>query len=133
MNDPYINGEVAVNRLLKEYQEHGKLIVAVDFDGTINDFHNEGYEFPRVRDVLHRCKLHNFTIVVFTANKDHKAIYDRCDELDIEIDGININVLPQFDGAGKIYYNILLDDRAGLGEATYILERVLDKIEGLRL
>ena len=133
MNDPYTDDFNVLKRIVKEYQEHGKLIVAVDFDGTINDFHNEGYKFPRVREVLHKCNIHNFTVIAFTANKDHETVYKGFNDLAIKIDGINMNVLPQFEGSGKIYYNILLDDRAGLSSSLYVLEMFFDIIEGIRL
>ncbi len=117
-------------RLLKEYKEHGNLIVAVDFDNTIYDYHGIGLEFFDVVSILKVCNSMDFPVVIFTANQDHKLVHDYCEEIGVEIAGINVNVLPGF-GKGKIYYNVLLDDRAGLKSAFDSLEYVLDYIENM--
>lgn len=55
-------------------------------------------------------------------------IQEYCKEIGIKIEGININYLPQFKNSGKIYYNILLDDRAGLETSYNILHKLLNYI-----
>ena len=49
----------------------------------------------------------------------------------IVLDSINKNPIPMpYGNHGKIYYNILLDDRAGLGQAYDTLTELLKMIEG---
>jgi len=126
--DKFLNRTECVARLLDDYEKHGNLIVAVDFDNTIYDFHKEGIEFNDVVQLVKQCNKLNFSVVIFTANTDHKLIEKHCKSLDIEIKGINKNVLDGFTG-GKIYYNILLDDRAGLATAFYTLKNTISLIK----
>jgi len=114
---------------MSEYKQYGNLIVALDFDGTINDYHNEGLEFEKVIDLIKACNQLDFQIVIFTANPDTEYIEKKCSDLGIEICGINKNLVPMFDKSPKIYYNILLDDRAGLESAYYILADVVITIK----
>lgn len=130
--DKYLIHHNCVARLMSEYKQYGNLIVALDFDGTINDYHNEGLEFERVITLIKACNELNFQIVIFTANSDTEYIEKKCSDLGIEICGINKNLVPMFDKSKKIYYNILLDDRAGLESAYYALaDTVITIKEGL--
>ena len=129
--DFYLEEENCFNRLWDEYIKYGTLIVALDYDGTINDFHNEGMEFNDVISLIKKCNGLNFKIVIYTANNKYNEIEDRCKELEIKIEGINKQLLPMFEGRGKIYYNILLDDRAGLRTSYNILKKVVDNINDI--
>lgn len=135
-SDPYLEIDFCVDRLVTEWQKHGKLIIALDFDNTIYDYHNLGFTFPKLINLVKRCKKEfNFYIVIFTAcaPDSFKDITKKCLDLDIEIDSINKNpVKLPFGHHGKIYYNILLDDRAGLGSAFEILWKTLEKINAIR-
>ncbi len=132
MSDPYLKEKNAVERLLKEYRKHPRLIVAVDFDDTVFDYHGGGDNHERVLQLLRECKKHNFYIVVWTASDP-----SRFDEMKlflsdrgIKIDSINENPIPlPFGNHKKIYYNILLDDRAGLRSAVDTLETLLFLID----
>lgn len=127
--DKYLNEENCYQRLKEEYEKYGKLIVAVDHDNTVYDFHQKGLEFNDVIELVKDCNKLNFDVVVFTANKNHESIKWYWYSKGIKFKGININVLPQFEGSGKIFYSILLDDRAGLGESYRILKRLTDEIK----
>lgn len=133
MNDPFLHTDFAVNRLFEQYKRTPRLIVACDFDETLYDFHNKGYKFPHVIQLLKRCNYHNFYIVIFTSSlkSRHEFIRYHCEQIGIKIDGINENVVetPFGQDGAKIFYNIFLDDRAGLGQACEILEKTLDLIE----
>ena len=126
--DFYLSEQNCFNRLFNEYKKYKALIVAVDYDGTINDFHNEGLEFFNVIDLLKKCNDLNFKIVIYTANNKYDEINSKCKSLGITIEGINKQLLPQFKDRGKIYYNILLDDRAGLYSSYKILKKLVDLI-----
>jgi len=131
VRDPYADRHIAFNRLYKEYQTHKKLIVAIDFDDTVFDFHKEGHTYDRVFDVLFECQNLGFYIVLFTGTPKEKwpEQIKYLDQFGIHVDSVNTNPLPlPFGNDGKIYYNILLDDRAGLGESLSILELVITEI-----
>ena len=130
--DPFTFYSNAIDRLYSEWKKHPKLIVACDFDDTLYDFHQKGDTHNKVIDLLKRCKEHDFYVVMFTASKPERfdMIREYMDSKGIQIDGFNENPIPlPFGNHGKIYFNILLDDRAGLGEAVTILDTVLNLID----
>jgi len=129
--DTFFDIKTCIDRLYCEWKKHPKLIIAVDFDDTVFDFHNRNQVHDNVINLLHECKKEGFYIVVFTASKPERYdfIKDYMEMKGIEIDGINKNVIElPYGNNGKIYYNILLDDRAGLFQAVTILTSVLFKI-----
>ncbi len=127
--DKYLNKEICYNRLLKEYSEHKSLVVAVDFDGTIYDFHNEGITFEDIINLLNDLKEIGCYIIIFTANDNHGLITDYCITMKIPFDSINEN--PPFfkSKSRKIYYNVLLDDRAGMNEVYNQLTNLIKQIK----
>lgn len=133
MNDPYFDTEFCVDRLYKEYSAHKKLIVALDFDDTIFDFHNKGYQYSQVIDLILECQRdYGFYVVIFTGTPPEKwtNIYNHCEKLGIKTGEINKNAIPlPFGNGGKIYYNILLDDRSGLQQSFEILRKTVDRIK----
>lgn len=131
--DPYFNTKLCVNRLYEVYKKHGSIIIACDFDETIFPFHSPDDKFHGVIEVLQQCSELDWDIVIFTSglNERHDFMRQYCNESGINIRGININTRPEInfgrDGA-KIYYNILLDDKAGLGQSTQILKEVVERV-----
>jgi hydroxymethylpyrimidine pyrophosphatase-like HAD family hydrolase len=121
----------ATLRLIKEWEQHGKLIVAYDFDGTVHDYHKEGNKYDQVIELLRECKKLGCYLIVFSTSEPerHDFIKNYLDRWDIPYDAVNENMpgLP-FKG-GKIYYNILLDDRAGLESAYYSLKQASSYIK----
>lgn len=116
--DPYMNSNNVVRRLLKEWDEHGTLFVAFDFDNTVFDYHNKGFTFPRVENLLRNCKLLGMKLVLFTAKETKEQIGEcvkYCEERGYMPDFVNESPVMN---TKKPYYNILLDDRAGLFEAV---------------
>lgn len=133
MKNPYTDTDFCVDRLYSEYKKHPKLIIAVDHDDSVFDFHNKGYDYSETISAVKRCRDLGFYIVVFTGTAKEKwhEIFNYWDNvIGIKIEFINRNpiTLP-FGNDGKIYYNILLDDRAGLGQSLEILNKLLDKID----
>lgn len=128
--DFYLDNQNAVNRLVKEWKEHGKIIIAYDFDNTVYDYHKEGHSYEQVISLLQECKEFGAYCVVFTAKADEEfpEMIQYLDENQIPYDAINDNVpVVSFNGR-KIYYNILLDDRAGLKASYDILKETLHKV-----
>jgi len=128
--DYYLNTQNTKNRLKKELKEHGKLILAVDFDSTIYDYHNNGHSFNNVIDLLRRWRQYSY-IVIFSASPPsrYKQMQDYMYENNIPFDKINENVVDGVPKGAKIYYNALLDDRAGLREVYDILVDLIEEIE----
>jgi hydroxymethylpyrimidine pyrophosphatase-like HAD family hydrolase len=104
----------------------------VDFDDTVFDFHNKGYQYPQVISLVKECFDLGFYICIFTGSPPEKydSITNYMENLGIKISSINKNPFPMpFGNNGKIYYNILLDDRTGLAQSYEILRNVVDKIK----
>jgi hypothetical protein len=111
--------------------KYNGLIVAFDFDNTIYDTHDNGYDLSEVIKLLKKCsKIKGFTMILFTVEYEQEKIDKKkryCEELGIRVDYINES--PIYTEAKKPYYNILLDDRAGLLEAFDNLSFVVDCIK----
>lgn len=132
MTDPYFDRENCIKRLSAEYAKHGQLIVALDFDDTIFDFHKKGSTHEAVIGLINECQDLGFHIVIFTASPKERYdfIREHCATVGIKPKAINENALPElkYGQNGKIYFNILLDDRAGLWEAYMTLRAVVNAI-----
>lgn len=133
MQDPYLSSKTNIERLWGEYLLHKKLVIAFDYDNTIFDYHSKGFTFPKVLDLLRRSREAGFYLLLFTAapTSDYTKILNHLsNDLSLVPESINKNVVKMPIGNdGKPFYNILLDDRAGLGQACEVLEAVLDKID----
>jgi hydroxymethylpyrimidine pyrophosphatase-like HAD family hydrolase len=128
---PYVNQNVCIKRLREWYLRNGTLIVAFDFDNTVYDFHNKGHDYGEVIELLRKAKQANCFLIVFTGNQDEDFVRSFLKENDIPFDSINEHApfLPEKDKrARKIYYNVLLDDAAGLKSACEYLEAFLNSI-----
>lgn len=130
-----MNADEQLKRLIRIHQEHGGLTVAVDFDNTLFDYHYEKekhlrveYDFSEVYQLLRRLKTAGCRIIIWTANEDDAFIRQFLSERSIPFDAINEN--PPFfkSKSAKIYYNVLLDDAAGLRETYLLLCRFLDSL-----
>ena len=121
---PYANVDACAQRLFNNYKEHGKLIIAFDFDNTIFDYHNTGGDFSEVISLLQKCNMYNFTMVLFTSNEGERLEFCKkfCAKHNIRIDYVNESpIMP----TRKPFYSLLLDDRAGLGCAIMILDKLI--------
>jgi len=129
--DFYLNDENVINRLTEEWSKYGKLIIAYDYDNTVHDYHKLGYVFENVISLLKRTKLIGANFIVFTCCNENK--YDDIKKYlsinNIPFDKINENIDDIDFGGRKVYYNILLDDRAGLSSAYNCLLKVVEMIE----
>lgn len=132
--NPYMSTDHAVERLAREWHEHKELIIAYDFDNTVFDYHRDGEDYVSWTQVLHDAKEEGAYLIVFTAADESRYPHIRefLEENDIPYDSIN-EPKPGLNFTGrKLYYNILLDDRAGLGQAVDILQRtIIGRIGGI--
>jgi hypothetical protein len=127
--DYYLNDENVINRLVEEWNKYGKIIIAYDYDDTVFDFWNKGREYTDVITLLQRCQKVGAYFIVFTANDDIEGIKNYLTENKIPYDKINENMVFIKFTSRKIYYNILLDDRAGLSSAYNCLLKTINIIE----
>ena len=134
MNDRFLSSDENYKRLKSEYFKYsGKIIVAFDFDNTVYDFHNIGDKFPKMVQLLQDCRELGMYLIVFSASeqKRYVEISSYLNENNIPFDAINDNApfAPFQNREGKIYYNILLDDRAGLREAYNLLSQLIYEVK----
>ena len=134
---PYFN-EGAIEKLYADYCKYGTLYIAFDFDNTIWDFHTyeNNYEdnpkavFWDIVNLLKKCKEYGMKLILWTScptQWDELKKYNLCKTWGIDPDYLNCS--PLSPGATKPHFSLLLDDKAGLESATYILEEVLKRIE----
>lgn len=129
--DYFLNKHNVLDRLEREYFKHKKIIIAYDFDDTVYDFHNKGRSYDNVIALLKSFKNYAY-FIVYTASEESRypAIKKYLIDNDIPFDTINENIpslnIPK---GKKLYYNILLDDRAGLESAYNTLQSLLNTIE----
>ena len=130
MGDPYLEGLRVYDRLRREYDQYGKLIIAFDFDDTVFDTHNNGWKYYDVIKLLRRWKDHAYFICWSASLPErYEFMYKHFAEYGIPCDAINTNA-PWISNRGpKIYANAYLDDRAGLPTIYSALERLICEIE----
>ena len=126
-SDRYLSTSESVKRLVNDYKTHGNLFVAFDFDNTVFDYHQVGDIFPKIEELLVRLHKLGINLILFTGNEGEKldTIVKYCADRGYAPDFINENPIMK---TRKPYYNILLDDRAGLGEAYQILLLTLNSV-----
>lgn len=129
--DPFMDEDRVLCRLRDEFKRYGKIIIAYDYDYTINNNQGEPYEYPALIQLLKDWRAYAHFICYSASPKNRfPTMRARLVELDVPLDFINENIpgvqVPQ---RAKIYYSILLDDRAGLGECVRILRRLLNEIK----
>jgi len=136
-NHPFFN-KGAIEKLYTDYQKYGSLYIAFDFDNTIWDFkkYENNYEdnhdavFWDIVNLLKKAKSHGMKLILWTScptKQDEIKKNDLCKIWGIEPDYLNWS--PLSPGAIKPHFNHLLDDRAGLESAVYVLEEVIKLIE----
>ena len=89
-------------------KEYNEVVLIIKEDGTIDDY------------TLYTLGLKN--------QQELKEKYDYCKSLGIQIDFINDSPFLAELGGNKKFFNVLLDDRAGLESAYNNLKYVLDNI-----
>lgn len=119
-----------IERLKREYETYGNLVIGFDFDNTIFDCHGTGGNYSNVLNLLRRCKALGFILCLYTAELrpewlEWKIKY--CEHYGIKPHHINSS--PLLMGTEKPFFSILLDDRAGLESAYYTLKTVVDYAE----
>ena len=127
------NMERYIKRLVREWKEHKKIVLACDFDDSLSPWKFDDFDYNEVFKLIKEAKELGAYIVIFTACKEERYDYIRkyCKETGgFEIDGINENIIElPYGNQRKIYYNHLLDDRAGLMQALAILSIAMWRVK----
>ena len=120
-----------LERLVHEWEQHGKIIIGVDYDSTISPYHT----IDNVEDINRCIRLLKdaqlvgcYTIIHTACNEDrHEEIYNYCKKIGIHVDTINETPIGLEYGkkGSKPYCNLFLDDRAGFREAMTLLEEAI--------
>ena len=125
----------AVERLEKEYEEHGNLIIAFDFDNTIYDYHNAGLDMECTISALKKAYELGLELFCFTANKDHElvsSVVEKTLGIPVSKQRINSSSLDHLFVGRKPFYSLLLDDRAGLDSSLRTLNQLIFFIMSLQ-
>jgi hydroxymethylpyrimidine pyrophosphatase-like HAD family hydrolase len=125
IKDPFLNDNLAVEKLVNQWLKSGILIIAYDFDDTIYDYTEQKYTYPKVISLLQECAEIGAFFIVYTARNtsDEPFIKDYLIKNNIPFDTFGESPeFIRFNGK-KVYYNILLDDKAGLSASYKILKK----------
>lgn len=113
-----------LERLIEQYKKQDKLIIAYDFDDTVKPMYC--YDCSDVQSTIRKLKQQlNAYFIVFTANSDIEGVKKYLAEYALPYDSINENAPFVPYKEGKVFYNVLLDDKAGLGEVVNTLEQLV--------
>lgn len=131
--DKYLNPFSSFERLRDEYKKYGSLIVAVDFDDTLYDFHNTGGSYEQVRQLVRDLKEINCFIIIWTGNQNIEFVTNFLNENNIPFDSINDEApisKKLLDGKfpRKVYANVYVDDRAGLEQVYNDLTELVNQV-----
>lgn len=130
MTDRYLNDQQCIDRLLNEWQRYGNLVIAVDFDNTLYDYHSRGDKYDNVIALIRKVHKMGCRVVVFTCCDETRFsfIEKYMRDNDIPFDAINEDAAFIEYRGRKIYFNWLLDDRSGLSAAYHILNEVCERV-----
>lgn len=122
--------EKQITKLVSTWNKHKILRIAVDFDSTIFPWDDtEASTCTYVIYMLKKASELGAHITLFTCRDGYlleKAL-NHCKQFDLHFNDINPTKPFQPHFSSKPYYNILLDDKAGLGESIYILSSAIEK------
>lgn len=128
--DTFFNDEPLVEKLKVHYRKNGKIIIAYDYDDTVAPT----YMSKSCDDVVSLLKeLRPYAVYIcFTSNEYPERVKEYLKNNDIPCDAFNENIdfmMHKYGHMRKVYFNILLDDKAGLGQAYRILKTFLDWVK----
>ena len=127
-----------VDRLVKEWLKHEKLIIACDIDDTLLPFNQESKNIcEQTIALLTDCQEEGIVLILNTARQKvlHPKSVIQIEHLGLEVTAINetpeeLN-LP-YGKDGKVYANIFLDDRSCLPGSLITLRKSLEIVKEIR-
>jgi len=127
--DEFLIPNANFKRLYEEFKKYGSLSIGVDFDNTIYDYHQKGYTYSSVIQLILRAAKLGMKIHIFTAQRDQELVKKFCQDRGILIEGINTDGIKLEWECRKPFYSLLLDDRAGLISAYEDLLKLVETLE----
>lgn len=126
-----------LEKLKDTYLEHKSIVLGIDFDDTIFPLSDDEYIIDRCRRVRKAIRdfngvdptIINSINVLYTNSDSQSLVYKKFitqNVFKIRVDYINES--PILSGNGKPFFNLLLDDKAGLEES---LQRLIKLTESL--
>lgn len=127
----YLSDWTLYYRIRDAYKEHNSLIVAYDIDDTVRPYRASEESCRKVRELLKEVERYvpNIDFIVFSANLNLDNVAEFLVEENLPWNYINENselVPGAYFNQDKIYYHILLDDKAGLSESYRCLKRFVE-------
>lgn len=116
--------EANYKRMCEEYHKYGTLYIAFDFDNTIRDYKTKE-PITDVIELLRDLGKAGMKLILYTCEDNIVEKFNFCIKQKIPVLYINAN--PDINFGGKVYYNVLLDDRAGFAEVRNNLEKFLNE------
>ena len=120
----YIDQDLVLERLKREWHQQNKLIIAFDFDNTIYDPHNKGLDLESTILAIKMAHRLGNEVYCFTSNTNHELVRKHSEEVLGFVPAINESSLDVTFLSRKPVYNLLLDDRAGLCTALRTLHQL---------
>lgn len=126
-------------RLLDEWRQHGKIIIAIDVDDTILPYRTSTQkECDKVIQLVKDCQTVGAWVVLYTCRNSDGIVeaMDYCRNKGLHIDAANRNpegVNLPFGHHAKPYANIFLDDRAHLQGAVERLSECMYRMRSEKL
>ena len=121
---PSVTSGFNLLRLIEQYQKQNQIIIAYDFDDTVKPLYSS--DCSEIHSLLRGAKRAlNAYLIVYTSNSQTDEIKRFLDEENIPYDSINENAPFVPFKSGKLFYNILLDDKAGLAQAANDLKALI--------
>ena len=120
----FTNQDLVLERLKREWHEHGKLVIAYDLDNTIYDYHGKDLQMGATILALGVSHQLGNEVYCFTANNDHAFARGHSLKMLNFVPAINESSLDHLYESRKPFYSLLLDDRAGLDSALRTLNQI---------
>lgn len=131
--DKYLKPNSAYKRLWAEYNKYGSLVVAVDYDDTLFDFHRTGSSYEMVKQLVRDLHSIGCKIIIWSGSENINDIDVYLKENNIPYHLINENLLVNGNWVSgkdsrKIYANVYIDDRAGLEQVYNDLTKLVYEV-----
>lgn len=128
--DKYLKSNSAYERLWAEYKKYGSLIVAVDYDDTLFDFHGTGGSYEMVQQLVRDLHSIGCKIIIWSGSENINDMDIYLRENNIPWDLINENLIINGKWASgkdsrKVYANVFIDDRSGLQQVYNDLTKLV--------
>lgn len=108
-----------LQKLLDQYKKHGSIIVAYDFDDTVYPYSLEVEELKDTVSLIKELDKQGHYIYCYTSNIDIQKVITYLHYNNIPCKSVNKSPVAS---SGKEFYNVFLDDKAGINEIKEVLK-----------